>query len=221
MRVNRFLMPFLALVGLFGTVLIAQATGNFATNGRAGTDLTRLTPADLKGWMTLQDVMNGLKISQNDLYAAGHIPSNIPTTTALNKLEAQVSGFSVTSLRDTLTAKLGASLSTSAKPITAEATNPIAVPVTSLPAPATASAATHAIPTPLPAGQVLPANQIKGSMTLRSASQQCAVPLDQVIIGLKLPPETNPDTLIKDLVGQGKISEVTAVQKVVAELQGK
>ena len=75
MRVNRFLIPILALVGLFGTVFVAQATGNFATNGREGTDLARLTPADLKGWMTLQDVMNGLGISQTDLYAAGNIPS--------------------------------------------------------------------------------------------------------------------------------------------------
>jgi hypothetical protein len=221
MRVNRFLMPILALVGLFGTVLVAQATGNFATNGRAGTDLTRLTPADLKGWMTLQDVMNGLNISQNDLYAAGNIPSNILPTTALNKLEAQVSGFSVTSLRDTLTAKLGAPSSASTPPTSSDATSPSAAPVTPVTAPATASAVTHATPTPLPAGQVLPANQIKGSMTLRSASQQCAVPLDQVIAGLKLPAETNPDALIKDLVGQGKISEVTAVQKVVAELQSK
>src|SRR5512143_3038843 len=106
MRVNRYLIPILALVALFGTVLVAQATGNFATNGRAGTDLARLTPADLKGWMTLKDVINGLGISQEDLYAAGNIPSTIPATTALNKLEAQVPGFSVSSLRDTLQVNL-------------------------------------------------------------------------------------------------------------------
>ncbi len=106
MRVNRLLIPVLALVALFGTVLVGQGTGNFATNGRAGTDLRRLTPTDLKGWMTLQDVMNGLGISQTDLYAAGNIPSTIPPTTALNKLETQVPGFSVTTLRDVLTAKL-------------------------------------------------------------------------------------------------------------------
>lgn len=220
MRVNRFLIPILALIALFGTVLVAQATGNFATNGRAGTDLARLTPADLKGWMTLQDVMNGLGISQSDLYAAANLPSTIPPGTALNKLEAQVPGFSVISLRDKLTVKLGTSAPASTQPMSPSAVGTVPTPVT--PASQTApSTATHPTPTPLPLGQVLPANLIKGSMTLRSASQQCAVPLDRVIIGLKLPADTNPDTLIKDLVGQGKISEVAAVQQVVADLQNK
>jgi hypothetical protein len=220
MRVNRFLVPILALVALLGTVLVAQATGNFATNGRTGTDLTRLTPADLKGWMTLQDVMNGLGISQKDLYAAGNVPSTIPSTTALNKLEAQVAGFSVSSLRDTLKVKLGTSAPASTQPTPPAAASAVPTPVN--PASQTTSGAvTHPTPTSLPPGQALPANQIKGSMTLHSASQQCTVPLDQVVIGLKLPADANPDTLIKDLVGQGKISDVAAVQKVVADLQNK
>lgn len=220
MRVNRFLIPILALVALFGTVLVAQATGNFATNGRAGTDLARLTPADLKGWMTLQDVMKGLGISQKDLYAAGNIPSTIPVTSALNKLEAQVPGFSVTSLRDALKVKLNPSQPASTQPTPSAGAGAVPTPVAPVSQTGT-SATTHATPTPLPQGQILPANQIKGSMTLRTVSQQCAVPLDQVMIALKLPAETDPNMLIKDLVSQGKIAEVSAVQKVVAELQNK
>ncbi len=220
MRVNRFLIPILALGALFGTVLVAQATGQFATNGRAGTDLSRLTPTDLKGWMTLQDVMNGLQIPKDELHAAGNIPPSIPPTTALNKLEAQVPGFSVTSLRDTLTAKLGASSPTT-QPSASTSSTRSSTPPAPVSTSASSNAVTHATPTPLPAGQVLPANQIKGSMRLRSVSAQCGVPLYQIMTALNLPAETNPDALIKDLVGQGKISEVTAVQKVVAGLQNQ
>jgi hypothetical protein len=56
-------------------------------------------------------------------------------------------------------------------------------------------------------------------MSLQSVSQQCGVPFAKVIEGLKLPLDSHPNSLIKDLVAQGKIGEVTAVQKVVAELQ--
>jgi hypothetical protein len=219
MRVNRFLLPILALAFFLGTVLVAQAAGVWVTNGRAGTDLTRLTPADLKGWMTLQDVMNGLHISQADLYAAGNVPTTIPPTTALNKLEAQVPEFSVTALRDTLTAKLGTGSASSASPTQASASASDSTANT--PAAPTAPSASHATPTPLPVGQVLPANQIRGSMSLQSVSEQCRVPLDSLITALKLPADTDTKLALKELVAQGKLSEVSQVQQVVTEMQGK
>jgi hypothetical protein len=206
MRVNPFLMPIILVVALFGTVLVAQAAGVWATSGKTAINMEKMAPADLKGWMTLQQVMDGLKISQEELYAAGKIPADVPLTTALKDLEKIVPGFETSTLRDVLV-----------KP-----TAPAAV-ATVMPTPATAPAAeataTHATPTPLPPGQVLPADQIKGRMTLREVSQQCAVPLDKIIAGLKLPADTNPDTTIKDLIAQGKLIEVTDVQKVVATLQ--
>ncbi|MGE5263990.1 MAG: hypothetical protein ACM3S0_11470 [Acidobacteriota bacterium] len=116
--------------------------------------------------------------------------------------------------------KLGTSAPASTQPTSPTVIGTVLTSVTPE-SPTAPGAATHATPTSLPPGQVLPANQIKGSMTLRTVSQQCAVPLDQVMIGLKLPAETDPNTLIKDLVSQGKIAEVSAVQKVVAELQNK
>jgi hypothetical protein len=67
----------------------------------------------------------------------------------------------------------------------------------------------------------LPADQIKGKDTLKQVSEQCAVPLDKLVAGLKLDPKTDPNIAIKDLVSQGKLTEVTDVQKVVAALQSK
>ncbi len=105
MRVNVFVMPVLVIVALFGTVFGAQAMGAWTTSGRVAIDPQTMTAADLKGWMTLQDVMDGLEISQADLYAAGKIPADVPSSTALNKLEALVPGFSVTTVRNALQAR--------------------------------------------------------------------------------------------------------------------
>ena len=129
------------------------------------------------------------------MYIAGKIPTDIPPSTPLNKLETLVPGFSVTALREALTTKAGTS-----------ATTPPPAPL--LPGEGSQSG-------------VLPADQIKGKMSLKDVSQQCAVPLDKLLAGMKMPGDTNPDTLIKDLITQGKITEVTDVEKVVAELQAK
>ncbi len=228
MRINPFVMPVLVLAALFGTVWTAQAMGRWTTSGRVAIDPSTMTPADLKGWMTLQEVMNGLDLSQADLYAAAKLPADIPPSTALNKLEGIVPGFSVTALRDILTAKLAGSTGPATKePVERDTAAGTATPA---PAPVSTPAATLAKassenagtgPTPSPPGQILPASQIKGSMTLKSVSEQCGVPLAQVLAGLGLPAETNPDALLKDLVAQGKIGEVTNVQEVVAGLQNQ
>ncbi len=104
MRVSRFLMPLIVIVALLGTALIAQAAGLWSTSGRASTDLQSMTAADIKGWMTLQQVMDGLQISKEELYAAGNIPLDVPTSTALKDLEPIVQDFSVTALRDAVAA---------------------------------------------------------------------------------------------------------------------
>ncbi len=111
----------------------------------------------------------------------------------------------------------------------AQGPTPQTPPPTALVAPATpapttvhtsgTSSGTAIGPTPLPAGLILAANQIKGRMTLREVSDQYAVPLDQLLAGLNLVPNTDPHAALKDLIGAGKIAEVTAAQQMVGELQ--
>ncbi len=210
MRINPFLMPILLILALLGTVFTAQALGTWSVSGRDAIDVSKMTAADLKGWMTLEQVIDSLKISQGELYALGNIPADTPTSTALKELEQIVE---VSTLRDILSARLSlSSHETNAAPTQAiETTAPV-------PTASPEKTALHATPTPLPSGQVLSADQIKGKMTLREVSQQCAVPLDKLIAGLKLN-DANADTAIKDLVAQGKIAEVTAVQNAVGEMQ--
>src|SRR3990172_12795402 len=136
-------MPMLFIVALSGTVFTAQAMGQWTTTGRIAVDPSKMTAADLKGWMTLQEVMDGLKISQSDLYTAGKISADIPPSTPLNKLETLVSGFSVTALREAL------------------ATKTVAAPPPS-PAPL--------LPVEGSQSGVLPADQIKGKMSLKDVS---------------------------------------------------
>ena len=224
MRINPFWIPILLVGALFGTVFTAQAMGQWSISGRESVDLTQLAPADIKGWMTLQQVIDGTGISQQDLYEVGGIPSDTAPSQALKDLETIVS---VTTLRDRLASKLGStsSTATNVEPQVlpqATATHPLS-PLTpaQVATPSVEKTATHATPTPLPAGLVLAADQIKGKMTLKEVSDQCAVPLDQLVAGLKLASNTDPNIAIKDLISQGKITEVTDAQKVVAALQTK
>jgi hypothetical protein len=177
-------------------------------------DYENMTPDEIKGWMTLQQVMDGLKISQGDLYAIGNIPADVPPETALKDLEGIVPDFEISTLRETLNEKLNGEPTGETAPI--ETTPQPTAPITATPQ---AQATVHTSPTPLPEGQILPADQIKGRMTLQEVSDQCAVPLNELLAALNLDASTNPNTALKDLVNAGKISEISAVQAVVAELQ--
>ncbi len=100
MRVNRFLMPLIVIVALLGTTLIAQTMGFWSTRGKDSVELENMAAADIKGWMTLQQVMDGVRIPKEELYAVGSIPLDVPTSTALKDLEPLVPDFSVTALRE-------------------------------------------------------------------------------------------------------------------------
>jgi hypothetical protein len=219
-------MPIIVIVALLGTTFIAQAAGFWSTSGKDSIDLENMTSADIKGWMTLQQVMDGLKISKEELYAVGGIPLDIPTETALKELEGIVPGFEISVLRE--------KFAVPANPI--EPLAPIEPPPLPQPTATPVATATHTQPitgtqhsgdgtgigpTPLPPGQVLPADQVKGRMTLGEVSDQCAVPLDQLLIALNLPPGTNPNIALKDLINAGTLAEVTVVKDAVAKLQSK
>ncbi|MBP7694819.1 MAG: hypothetical protein KA764_23045 [Anaerolineales bacterium] len=243
MRLNPFFMPVLVIGLLLGTVAGAQALGQWSVSGKTSVNLEQLTPADLKGWMTLQQVMDGVAISQADLYALMAIPADIAPTTALKDLEPIVPGFEVSLLRERLAAwQSGEPVPAAETPAAASqvpaptatlelaATPELAPTAFATPGAAAEAAPTAADhlgagggsgggPTPLPAGQILPADQIKGRMTLAEISAQCAVPLDQLLAALGLPANTDPALKVKDLVGQDVVTEVTVVQTAVAALQ--
>jgi hypothetical protein len=136
-RVNRWLMPVVALALFFGTVLAAQVSGTWVTSGRgvvagagsgAGSGAGQgggaggtggsgqvvpaagsLGSADLKGWMTLQQAADGLGMPLADLVALIAPPAGVTLTgeTAFKDVEGLVPGFSLTDLRPKVDARVG------------------------------------------------------------------------------------------------------------------
>lgn len=233
MRVNPIFVPLLFVFVLLGSVFGSQQLGLWSVTGRTAVNVANMTAADLKGWMTLTDVMTGINISKSELYALVMIPADVPETAALKDLEKLVPGFETSTLRDALTARAASAPAPAAPAQPA----PTAVAPT-LVAPAIqptvritgtgALSATHATddgtrptPTALPPGVTLTVDQIKGSLTLRQVSEQTGVPLGAILEALKLPADVGVDTAIKDLISAGKLTEVTQVRDAVTRLQGK
>ena len=74
MSVNRLLMPIIVITVLLGTVLGSQLFGIWSISGRTSVDMGELSPEDIKGWMTLQQVADGLGLSIEEVYQAGRHP---------------------------------------------------------------------------------------------------------------------------------------------------
>lgn len=228
MRVNPLFVPLLFVFVLFGSVFGSQQLGLWSVTGRTAVNVANMTAADLKGWMTLTDVMTGIKISKPELYDLMKIPADVPETAALKDLEKIVPGFETSTLRDALTAR-GAAAPALIAP-TAVAPTPVApaIQATVRITGTGALSATHATddgtrptPTALPPGVTLSVDQIKGSMTLRQVSEQTGVPLGAILEALKLPADVGVDTALKDLISAGKLTEVTQVRDAVTRLLGK
>lgn len=228
MRVNPLFVPLLFVFVLFGSVFGSQQLGLWSVTGRTAVNVANMTAADLKGWMTLTDVMTGIKISKPELYDLMKIPADVPETAALKDLEKIVPGFETSTLRDALTAR-GAAAPALIAP-TAVAPTPVApaIQATARITGTGALSATHATddgtrptPTALPPGVTLSVDQIKGSMTLRQVSEQTGVPLGAILEALKLPADAGVDTALKDLISAGKLTEVTQVRDAVTRLLGK
>ncbi len=231
MSVNRLLMPIIVITVLLGTVLGSQLLGIWSISGRTSVDMGELAPEDIKGWMTLQQVADGLDLSIEEVYQVGGIPADVSPDSALKDLEDVIE---VSALREALADYLsgGETPKPTAAPAADVDTTPEAGATPTAAAPvstpeATAEATPEAAhtgdgtgPTPLPEGQILPADQIKGRMTLREVSDQCAVDLDAVLAALNLPQDTDPDTQLKTLIEERVLDEVTQVQEAVDTLQG-
>jgi hypothetical protein len=210
MSVNRYWMPVIVISVLLGTVLGTQALGWWSISGRTSVNLDSLSPEDIKGWMTLQQVADGMNLSIENLYKIGGIPTDVSPETALKDMEEVVE---VSALREALTAYAAGE-----QPAQTVETTP-EPEVTEKASTTGEHTGDGTGPTPLPPGEVLPADQIKGRMTLREISDQCAVDLDALLAALNLPPDTDPDTQLKTLTQEGVLEEVTQVQDAVALLQ--
>lgn len=87
--------------GLSASASQAGATGGSEQAAPTGTD-----PAEVKGWMTVQQIVDAYAVPVAELYAAFGVPAGTPATTELKDLEGLSGGrFEVTALRDWLAAR--------------------------------------------------------------------------------------------------------------------
>ncbi len=161
MTINKYFMPALVFLALFATIGVTRLTGDWIISGKQ-IPLGEVTAADLKGWMTLEQVSDALKIPLDAVYQLAGVtdPASVPPTTALKDLEKVVPGFSTMTLRtkaaDYLAGKPPAPAATPVATPTPVA-QPTAAATPHTPAAQGSGTGTGTGPTPLPAGQILPA----------------------------------------------------------------
>lgn len=87
-----------------GRGAVSAMTGTSGESGARADSSAPATPQDVKGWMSLQQVLDaGLPgVSESALRADLGIPSSVPNSTALKDLPALVDGLDVPALRSYL-----------------------------------------------------------------------------------------------------------------------
>lgn len=201
MRVNKFSLPILTLLALFGAVFTAKAAGIWTVSGKQSIDVQSLSSAeDIRGWMSFEELSTGYNIPLPRLYQLLNIPDDIPPETALKDMEGLLPDFEVTVVRDLVAEFLD------------DKSNHVPTGDGASPLEGTGR-------TPVPAGTQLAGSEIKGRHTLAEIASQCQVPLPALLQKLALPADTDPSLAAKDLVEQGALPEIQTLRDAVTGLQ--
>jgi hypothetical protein len=236
MKVNRYLIPVLAVLTLLGSVWVAKAAGVWQTSGRGDILLDEAgeaDPAGIRGWMTLTDISETYGVPLDVLHIMIGASVNVPPETALKDLEKLVPGLEVGAVREAVAAyaegtwspeeeaPLPAAPEAEIEPVPVMEPNPTgeAIHVPAGPGDGTGAGSGTAPELVLPAdGSALPGSEIKGRMTIQEVVDLCQVPLDYLITALGLPADVEPSLQMRDLANQMGI-EVVTVREVVGEYQ--
>lgn len=109
--INLYLYAAVVLVLFLGIIQGAQAAGMWSTSGKVTASGEKITatgtdPAEIKGWMTISEVMSAYKMTKDEFYTGVGLPADLPETTAFKDIEKLVEGFSTENVRTFLTTKL-------------------------------------------------------------------------------------------------------------------
>lgn len=86
----------------FGGLLITNITGIYQTTPEKITYETKLTPEEIKGYMTLEELSIGFNINLDELYKKLDIPENVPKDTKLKDVKNFAPNFEVEKVREIL-----------------------------------------------------------------------------------------------------------------------
>lgn len=87
MSVNRLALPIIVIAVLFGTIFGSQMLGIWSISGRTSVDTGGLSAEGIKGWMTLQQVADGMGLSIETVYQLAGIPADVSPDSALKDIE--------------------------------------------------------------------------------------------------------------------------------------
>jgi hypothetical protein len=104
LKINNYLFAVLGLVLLLGTCQTAKALDFWSTSGKVtasgeAVTLTGSDPNEIKGWVTIKQIMVAYKVSWEEFSLKFNIPTGTNQDTALKDLENVVPGFSLTAVR--------------------------------------------------------------------------------------------------------------------------
>ncbi len=107
LRLSGLVFGLLGLTLILGTVQVSQVMGVWSTSGKSISSGQKIMPKgenteELKGWMTIQDVLTAYGLTKEEMYARFSIPDTVPVTAQLKEIEAQAPTFSVGALRSWL-----------------------------------------------------------------------------------------------------------------------
>lgn len=111
LRVNIYIYMFIGILLFLGTCQTAQSMGWWSTSGKVTSTGEKITatgtdPSEIKGWMTIKEVIEAYKIPWEEFSQQFNIPPDTPLDSPLNTLEKINPDFSVTKLRDWLTERM-------------------------------------------------------------------------------------------------------------------
>lgn len=86
----------------FGGIAISKIAGIYEVTPAPVTSSTTLTPEEIKGYMTIEDVSVGLKMELDEVYKKLNIPTSVPKTTKLKDVKNFVPDFEVETAREAL-----------------------------------------------------------------------------------------------------------------------
>lgn len=227
---HRLVMPAVAVVAIFGTYGVTSAAGVWQSSGRQPVAGQSLAPADLKGWMTLQQASEGLGIDIPTLLrlagADAATAAAVTPATPLNQLEERLPSFSMEAFRASVTdfrehggaAAPAPGPSPSAVPTTAS-TTPSPRPSSSGTGPGAGSGSGTAAGSGTGAGTSA-GTGVTGQMTLAQVSQTYGIAPPELIAASRLPADVPTDIPLRSLKERVPGFEISVVRDAVTALKG-
>ncbi len=111
LRVNIYLYAVIGLLLFLGSCQASQSMGWWSTSGKVTSTGEQVTatgadPSEIKGWMTIKEVLDAYKVPWEEFSKQFNVPADTSLDSPINTLEKSAPGFSVTNLRTWLTERM-------------------------------------------------------------------------------------------------------------------